>query len=159
MVLPQLWLHCYTCWYVVCSQKSLLGSHKMTWWHFDSFFMMDHFFTFVTKHENVEFRELMDEKNPPSHCIRIILKDSRKVFFSACLTTLYTISLEEMKSNYISSFSLIKVTRRYRFSRLAQDTKMSNKVYLCTIFHISWTIGTWNKNSYDFTYLWIRLPM
>ena len=42
--------------------------------------MMDHFFTFVTKHENVEFRELMDEKNP-SHCIRIILKDSRKVFF------------------------------------------------------------------------------
>ena len=86
---------------------------------------MDHFFTFVTKHENVEFRELMDEKNP-SHCIRIILKDSRKVFFSACLTTLYTISLEEMKSNYISSFSLIKVTRRYRFGRLAQDTKMSN---------------------------------
>ena len=72
---------CPNCgWYVVCSQKSLLGSHKMTWWHFDSFFMMDHFFTFVTKHENVEFRELMDEKNP-SHCIRIILKDSRKVFF------------------------------------------------------------------------------
>ena len=86
---------------------------------------MDHFFTFVTKHENVEFRELMDEKNP-SHCIRIILKDSRKVFFSACLTTLYTISLEEMKSNYISSFSLIKVTRLYRFGRPAQDTKMSN---------------------------------
>ena len=111
---------------LVCSsQKSLLGSHKMTWWHFDSFFMMDHFFTFVTKHENVEFRELMDEKNP-SHCIRIILKDSRKVFFSACLTTLYTISLEEMKSNYISSFSLIKVTRLYRFGRPAQDTKMSN---------------------------------
>ena len=38
-------------------------------------------------------------------------------FFSACLTTLYTISLEEMKSNYISSFSLIKVTRRYRFGQ------------------------------------------
>ena len=46
--------------------------------------MMDHFFTFVTKHENVEFRELMDEKNP-SHCIRIILKDSRKVFFFCVL--------------------------------------------------------------------------
>ena len=49
--------------------------------------MTDHFFTFVTKHENVEFRELMDEKNPshphilPTWSIRIILKDFVFFFF------------------------------------------------------------------------------